>query len=331
MRRRLIVLAFGVLLLVVACPVGLRLGAASISWHDVAHALFDYRGSYTDVVVRDFRVPEVLIAIEVGAALAVAGALMQGLTRNRLADPGILGINAGASLFVVLGIVLIGVSAPIDFVWFAFPGAVLGVGMGSLVAIVGRGRSTPLKLTLGGVITGTILGTATQIVVMLNPLLSGEQVYWATGDVNGKTMSVLYATLPMVAVGLLIAMPLGRALNGMSMGEDIARSLGQRVAATRAAVILATTLLAGGAVAAVGPFAFVGFAVPHIVRARVGNDYRWILPLCAVYGAALVVVAEIVGRVIITPNVMPTGEVIAIGGGVMFLVSVCRRGGVAPL
>jgi iron complex transport system permease protein len=331
LRKRVAATVIGLILVAVASPLSLRFGAASVSWADIVHAVFHYHGTYSDVVVRYFRLPELFVALEVGASLSVAGVLMQGLTRNALADPGILGINAGATFFVVLGISIIGVTSVLSFVWFAFAGALFGVAMGSLVALVGPGRASPLKLTLGGVITASILGTGTQIVTMLNPALSGESGYWATGDVTGKTLGVVAVTLPPIIIGLVIAMPLGRALNGMGMGDDVASSLGQNVARTRLAVIVATVLLAGGAVAAAGPFGFIGFAVPHIIRARVGNDYRWLLPLSAIYGAAVVVIAEIIGRVIDAPGVVPTGEVISIAGAAMFLFSVCRQKGVLPI
>jgi iron complex transport system permease protein len=324
-------LLVGVVVMVVSVPVGLRFGAAHITFADIYHAFFHYDGRYTDVVVRQLREPEVFVGIEVGAALAVAGALMQGLTRNPLADSGILGINSGASFFVVLGITLFGVRSPLDFVFFALPGAAFGVALGSVVALAGRGQVTPLKLTLGGVITGLILSAGTQIVSAVNPVLTNQYGYWTAGSIEGAYMGTVNATWPFVVVGLVMTIPLGKALNGLSLGEDMARALGQHVGRTRAGVIAATVLLAGAATAAVGPIAFIGFAVAHMVRGVVGNDYRWLLPLCAVFGADMVVVADIVGRVIIRPSVIPATEVISIVGGLFFLISVCRPKGVTPL
>jgi iron complex transport system permease protein len=320
----------GAAVLVVSVPVGLRFGAAHITFADIYHAVFHYNGRYTDVVVRQLREPEVFAGIEVGAALGVAGALMQGLTRNPLADSGILGINSGAAFFVVLGIALFGAKSPLAFVLFALPGAAFGVALGSVVALAGRGQATPLKLTLGGVITGLILGAGTQIVSQVSPV-ANQYSYWNAGSIEGAYGGTVAATWPFVIAGLVMAAPLGKALNGLTMGEDMARALGQRVGWTRVGVVVATVLLAGAATAAVGPVAFVGFAAAHMVRGVVGNDYRWLLPLCAVFGADALVVADIVGRVILRPSVVPATEVISLVGGVFFLISVCRRKGVVPL
>jgi iron complex transport system permease protein len=324
------VLVAGIAVLVVSIPVGLRLGFAHITFADIYHALFHYDGRYTDVVVRQLREPEVFAGVEVGAALGVAGALMQGLTRNPLADAGILGINSGAAFFVVLGISILGVKSPLDFVCFALPGAAFGVALGSVIALAGRGQVTPLKLTLGGVIAGLILMAGTEIVSSLSPL-ANQYGYWNAGSIEGVYGGTVAATWPFIVAGLVMAAPLGKALNGLTLGEDMARALGQHVGRTRAGVVLATVLLAGAATAAVGPVAFIGFAVAHMVRGVVGNDYRWLLPLCAVFGADALVLADIVGREILRPSVVPATEVISIVGGVFFLISVCRRKGVAPL
>ena len=318
-------MTIGVAALAVASIASARFGAAGISWHAVFHAYLHDTGSDDDVIVRDLRGPEILVAIEVGAALAAAGALMQGLTRNPLADTGILGINAGAALFVIIGIAEFGVTSPEELAWFAFPGAALGTGLAFSLAVVGRGRATPLKLTLAGVITGAILGGFTQLVLFLHPQIAQNYIFWASGDVNGRTMQVVYDTGPVVAVGIAAAILLGPALNGLSLGEDVARSLGQRVERTRLGATLATVLLAGAAVAAAGPMAFVGLAAANIVRSLIGNDYRWILPLSAVYGAAFVVTADLVGRVILRPEELETGIAVSIIGAPIMIYLVSRR------
>lgn len=304
---------------------GVRFGAVGLSWRQFFHAFFHYTGSDNDLIVRDLRGPRVLVADEVGAALAVAGALMQGLTRNPLADSGILGINSGAALFVVIGIGLFGAAAPAEFVWFAFPGAALGTALSLSLGLLGKGKATPVKLTLAGVITASILGAATQLAVFLSPAVAGQYVFWAVGDVGGRPMSVVYATAPVVLVGLLIAIPLGRALNGLSLGEDVARGLGQRIVRARIAASLASVLLAGAAVAAAGPIAFVGLAVPNAVRTLVGNDYRWILPLSAVFGALFVVGIDLIARIILRPEEIQAGIAISAVGAPIFLYIVTRR------
>lgn len=314
----------GLVALVVLCVVALRVGAFPITWHEFFHAFLHGTGTYTDQILLDQRAPEVLLAVLVGAALAVAGAVMQGLSHNPLADAGILGITQGASLFVVVGMAYGGAASYVSFVWWALPGAFLGVMFGYGLMLAGRGRVTPLKMTLAGVITGSILGSITEIIVFLNPQLQLSYVFWATGDVDGRNMAVVYATGPFILVGVFIAVPLGRALNGLGLGEDVARALGQRVERTRAACLVATVLLAGAAVAAAGPIGFIGLAAPTCVRTMIGNDYRWILPLSAVYGAVFLVVADIISRVVWAPFVIPSGLVMAVIGVPVFMFLVSR-------
>lgn len=265
------------------------------------------------------------MAIEVGAALAVAGALIQGLTRNPLADPGLLGINVGAALFVVLGIGVFGATTPAQYTWFAFPGALLAALVAFALSAAGRGRPTPLKLTLAGVITAALCAALTEAVTFLSPVIAGDYRFWVIGDVGGRSMSVVYATAPPIIAGLLLGLPAGRALNVLSLGDDLARSLGQRIAVTRFFSVLAVILLAGGAVAAAGPIAFVGLAVPNGVRMVTGNDYRRILPLSAVTGAIFVLWADIAARVIERPAEIETGLVISAIGAPVFLFLVSRR------
>jgi iron complex transport system permease protein len=314
-----------VALLVVTAGTALRVGAADMTWREFFHAYFHYTGTDDDIIVRGLRGPRMFISVEVGAALATAGAVIQGLTRNPLADPGILGINAGAALFVVLGIGVFGAAQADQYVWFAFPGALLAALVAFVLAAVGRGRPTPLKLTLAGVITAALCGALTEAVTFLSPAVANDYRFWAVGDVGGRDMSVVDAVTPPIVIGLLLAMPIARALNGLSLGEEVARSLGQRVALTRFVAVAAVILLAGGSVAAAGPIAFVGLAVPNAVRALVGNDYRWILPLSGVLGAVFVLAADIVARTIERPAEIETGLVIEAIGAPVFLFLVSRR------
>jgi iron complex transport system permease protein len=322
---RLALLIACVALLVVTAGTALRVGAADMTWQEFFHAYFHYTGTDDDIIVRGLRGPRMFISVEVGAALATAGAVIQGLTRNPLADPGILGINAGAALFVVLGIGVFGAAQADQYVWFAFPGALLAALVAFVLAAVGRGRPTPLKLTLAGVITAALCGALTEAVTFLSPAVANDYRFWAVGDVGGRDMSVVDAVTPPIVIGLLLAMPIARALNGLSLGEEVARSLGQRVALTRFVAVAAVILLAGGSVAAAGPIAFVGLAVPNAVRALVGNDYRWILPLSGVLGAVFVLAADIVARTIVRPAEIETGLVIEAIGAPVFLFLVSRR------
>lgn len=321
--RRAVLLA-SLITMVVAALISLRVGAAGISWAQFFHAYFHYRGTTAEVIVRSLRMPRVLIAIEVGAALAVAGALVQGLTRNPLADSGILGINAGAALLVVIGIAYFGARTPEQYVWFAFPGAALGTGLAFALGNAGRGRPTPLRLTLAGVITAILLGALTSGVVFLSSAVSDDYRFWAVGDVGGRTMSVFYGTAPFVAIGLALSLVAGRRLNVLGLGEDLAHSLGLGILRVRALCLVAVVLLAGSAVAAAGPIAFVGLAVPNAVRAVVGNDYRWIVPISAFCGATFVLVADILARVVVRPAEIETGIVISVIGAPIFILLISR-------
>ncbi|MEJ1960996.1 MAG: iron ABC transporter permease [Gammaproteobacteria bacterium] len=322
---RVSALVAGLTALLLVSVAALQFGAVELHWHAIFDAYLNYSGSRSDVIVRDLRAPGLFVAVEVGAALAVAGGLMQGVTRNPLADPGILGVNAGAAMSTVVAIGIFHVSAPEKLVWYAFPGAVLGTVLSFSLALAARGRMTPLKLTLAGVITASMLGAATALVVLLNPSVGDNLRFWFLGDVNGRSMHVVLATAPFVVVGLVVAVMLGRSLNALSLGEDTARSLGQNVTRIRITSSAAAVLLAGGAVAAAGPIGFVGLAVPNGVRLLVGNDYRWILPLSAIYGAAFGVAVNLAARVVLRPETIETGVAIALIGTPIFLVLVSRR------
>lgn len=318
-------LILSIVILLVAALVSVRVGAAGMSWHDFFAAYVHNRGTTNDLIVRQLRGPRMAIAIEVGMALAVAGALIQGLTRNPLADPGILGINSGAALFVVFAIAVFGAKTPNQYVWFAFPGAAIGTGLSFSLAAVGRGRPSTVKLTLAGVVTGGILSAVTGIAIYLSPAVASDYRFWAIGDVGGRNATVVHAVTPFIIMGLLIGLPMGRALNNLGLGEDIARSLGQRIDWTRAQAILAVLLLAGSSVAAAGPIAFVGLVVPNAIRLLVGNDYRWTLPLSATIGATFLLGCDILARVLFRPVEIETGLVVSVIGAPIFIVLVTRR------
>ncbi|WP_261562100.1 FecCD family ABC transporter permease [Frankia tisae] len=323
--RRRLVAAVSVVLLVFTAVLSLRVGAAPVGWHQFVHALFHYTGTQQDMIVRDLRGPRVLVAMEVGIGFAVAGTLVQGLTRNPLADPGIFGINAGAALSVVIGISVFGAVRPAEYVWFAFPGALAASTTAFVISIAARGRPTPVTLTLAGVITATLCSAVTGIITFLNPAVAEGFQFWVIGNVGGRGIKVVVATAPVVVLGLAVALTLGRSLNALSLGEDVARTLGQRVGVTKAAAIVAVILLAGASVAAAGPIAFVGLAVPNALRTIIGDDYRWLLPLSALTGATFVLGTDVIGRVIDRPTEFQTGLVISAIGAPLFLYLVSRR------
>ena len=276
------------------------------------------------------RLDRTLLGLAVGAALGLAGALMQGLTRNPLADPSILGVNAGASLAMVLAISVLGVSSLSAYVWFAFGGAAGALVLVHVVASLGRGGATPVKVAITGAAL-TAAATSWISAVLLTDRRTVESFrLWQVGTVAGRGSDVLLVGLPFLVVGVLLALGSARALNALALGDDLARGLGRRVGRDRLAVGAASVLLAGTAVALAGPIAFVGLLVPHGVRAVVGPDHRRVLPLCLGWGAVLVVAADVVGRLVLPPTEVQVGIMTAVLGAPVFL-RLARRGRWATL
>lgn len=311
--------------LVVLALVSVGVGARHVPVADAWAALTSYDPASFDHEAVRARVPRTVLALVVGAALGLAGALMQGMTRNPLADPGILGVNAGASAAVVAAITLLGVSAPSGYVWFAFLGAGAAAAVVYAVAAAGREGATPVKLALAGACVSAAL---TSLITAI--LVSGTDVldtfrFWQVGAVGGRPFETFTPVLPFLAVGAVVALACGRTLNALSLGDDVARGLGQDVRRSRVVVGVAVVLLCGGATAAAGPIAFVGLTVPHVARAITGPDNRWVLPYSAVLGAALVVVADVLGRVVAQPGQLQAGLVTAAVGAPVFIALVRRR------
>jgi iron complex transport system permease protein len=275
-------------------------------------------------VVRGMRVPRTLAAVLVGAALGVSGALIQALTRNPLADPGILGVNAGAALFVALGVSLLGITSAGGYVWLAFAGAlVVTVGV-YLIGSAGRGDADPLQLVLAGVALGALLSGIVSALMLLDPWAFDQMRQWNAGSVVGRGGEVLGPVAPFLALGLALAALSAPALNSIALGDDLARSLGTRIVRTRVLVVLAVTLLAGGATAIAGPIGFVGLMIPHVARWIVGPDQRWILALTTLLAPSLVLAADIVGRLVVAGE-LPVGIVTAFVGAPVLIALVRRR------
>jgi iron complex transport system permease protein len=322
---RPLTLVLSLIALLICVLLSLRIGAASLSTAQVWHALTDYHGTVSDIIVRKLREPRTFVGLGVGASLAVAGALMQAITRNPLADPGILGVNSGAALTVVLTIFVFGESDPNQYVWAALPGAFIAAVLVYALGSAGRDGATPMKLVLAGAVVGSFVGSITATVVFLNGAAQQQLLLWSVGTIAGHTMHTVRTVAPFLVVGLLLAMFSARSLNVLSLGEETAQSLGLRVTLVRTVIILAIVLLAGGAVAEAGPIAFIGLAVPNAVRAIVGPDYRWIIPLSAVLGPVLLLIADILGRVVLPPAEVPTGIMVALIGGPVFLMLARRK------
>lgn len=276
------------------------------------------------------RVARTALALAVGAALGLAGALMQGLTRNPLADPGILGINAGASFSMVLAMSVFGVSALSSFLWFAFAGAALTMVAVHAVAALGRDGATPMKLVIAGAALTAALTSWTSGVLLTDRQTMEAFRYWQVGTVGGRSLDVLATGAPFLVLGALLGLVGARLLNALALGDDVARGLGLDVVRDRLLVGLACVLLAGTATALAGPITFVGLVVPHVVRSLVGPDHRRVLPLSVGFGAVLVTLADTVGRVVLPPTEVQVGIMTALVG-VPFFLALVRRGRMGSL
>jgi iron complex transport system permease protein len=316
----------GALLLLAGCVLAsLAIGSRAVPLREVVQAFTDYDGSDAHAIVRDLRVPRTELGLLIGAALGAAGTLMQGTTRNPLAEPGILGINAGAAFAVVLAIHFLGVESVAAYTGFALAGATLTAVLVLVLGASGRGGPTPVRLALAGAVLTWLFLSLTSAVLVFDAQTLDEFRFWIVGSIAGRDADVALAVLPVIAAGLLIAFAVGRSLNALALGDDVARALGQRVDRARAVACAGFVLLAGGAVAAAGPVAFVGLVVPHLARGVVGADYRWIVPYAVVLGAVLLLVSDIVGRLIAWPADLGVGIVTALVGAPFFVWLVRRR------
>jgi len=329
-RRRLPARAGGLLLLIAGLVVVLLLsiavGARPIALNDVWTALTVADPASTEHrIVLELRLPRTLVGLLVGSALGLAGAILQGATRNPLADPGLLGIEAGATLCVVVGIWVFGVTALSGYVWLAFLGAGLATVAVYLVAAMGREGATPVKLALGGAAVTAAITSVTSAILITSVQTLDQIRFWQVGALSGRTMDIFWQVSPFLLVGIGLALASGRLLDGLALGDDVARGLGQRVRLSRAFAGLAAVVLAGAATAACGPISFVGLTVPHMARALVGPNYRWILPCSMLLGPILLLGADIVGRVVAPPSELQVGIVTAALGAPVFIALVRRR------
>jgi iron complex transport system permease protein len=323
-----LMLCFGVLILTVMLSLGI--GARYIPIGTVAESLFAYNDSDDHAIIAGLRAPRTIMGVLVGIALGLSGALIQALTRNPLADPGILGINAGAAFFVVIGIGFFGMTGISGYVWFALAGAIIATIVVYLIGSAGRGGATPLRLTLSGVALGAVLGGITSGISLLDPGTFDRMRQWSAGSLVTTGYDALSTVWPFFLVGYGIAFMVARPLNAVALGDDLAASLGANMVRTRSLVVIATTLLAGASTAAVGPIGFVGLMVPHVARWFVGPDQRWIFSYTAVLAPILLLVSDIVGRVVLAPGELQVGIVLAfIGAPVVILLA--RRGKVSGL
>ena len=316
-------LGIGLLLAVALALASLLVGARPIAPSVALDALFSYDASSpAHIIVRDYRLPRMLLAVLCGAAFGVAGALIQAATRNPLADPGILGVNAGAAFFVTIAVGLLGWQSIDAYLWAAFLGAVIVTLAVYALGAVGRDGAMPVRLMLSGVALSAVLGGFGSAVTLLDPQAFDALRMWSIGSVAGRDMHVVVAVAPFIALGLLIALAAARPLNAVALGDSLARALGADVLRARILVVIAVTLLAGAGTAAAGPISFVGLMVPHVVRWFTGPDQRRILPLTMVFGPVLLLIADMTGRLVLHPDEIEAGIVTAfIGAPILILLA----------
>ncbi|MFJ4999933.1 FecCD family ABC transporter permease [Microbacterium sp. NPDC088619] len=314
------------LVLAAATVASLAIGNRAIDPVTVLHALFAYDDDNPlHLMVMELRVPRTLLGIVVGAALAVCGGLIQAFTRNPLADPGILGVNAGASFAVTFVVGILGLTAPGAYVPFALLGAFVLTMLVYALGSFGRAGATPMKLTLAGVALGAAFTGFTTAIVLRDLGTLQVMRFWGVGSIGGRTLDQLAWAAPLIAIGLIIGLLCARSLNALALGDDLAQSLGARVRVTRVLVIIAVTVLAGTSVAAAGPIAFVGLMIPHVVRWFTGPDQRWVLTYSMIIGPAFLLAADILGRIVLPSGELRVGIVTALLGAPILIILVRRK------
>lgn len=320
-----------VALLLLLSLLSVALGALSIPLGQVAGALSGHPPDrLVDNVIWSVRVPRTLTGLCTGAALGLSGALMQALTRNPLADPGILGVSAGASFAIVLAVAVFGVASLYGYVWFAFGGALVASVLVFLLGRMGRSGATPVKLALAGVGVTSLLSSLTSAVVLTDQDALDRYRFWSAGTLADVDSGDLLRVAPFLAVGAVLALSCAPMLNSLALGDDVAASLGRRLGLIRLQGVTAVMLLTGASVAVIGPVVFLGLVVPHIARvlaqaAGIGPDHRWLLPLSAALAPVLLLSADILGRMVDRPTEIQAGVLVAFLGGPFFIVLVRRR------
>ncbi|WP_353952120.1 iron ABC transporter permease [Knoellia sp. S7-12] len=323
-----VIIVGGAVAVAVAAMLSLLIGTQSVAPSDITASLLGNPVTAQVSGIVDSRIDRTLIGLVVGAAVAICGVVLQGLTRNPLAEPGILGINAGAALAVVIGIKAFSLSSVGGYVWFALIGAVITAVVVQLLALLAPVRAQPVTMALAG---AAVMATSTSIVGAI--LVSDQGAldvfrFWQVGSVAGRDAGIILDVAPFLLVGFALSLASGSLLNTVALGDDLARGLGQRVLLHRLLAAAGAVLLAASATALAGPIAFVGLVVPHTVRAVVGPDHRRILLGSLFAGPVLVIVADTLGRIIAAPSEVQAGIVCAVIGA-PFLVGLVRRMNVA--
>ncbi|MBT2648979.1 iron ABC transporter permease [Bacillus sp. ISL-34] len=300
-------------------------GYTDTTWKMAIDAFSHFNGTNEHIVIQSVRLPRALIASAIGASLAISGVLMQTLTKNPLASPDIFGVNAGAGLAVVTGVTVFGISNLQVFTWLSFIGAAIAAISIFMIGSMGRGGLTPMKLTLAGAAMTAMVASLTQGLLVSNEALLEQVLFWLAGSVSGRSLDNLVAVLPYLVTGWGLALIMSGKMNVLSMGEDVAKGLGLNIVFLKLVLGLAIILLAGGSVAVAGPIGFIGIVVPHLTRSIVGIDHRWLIPFSGLFGAVLLIAADVISRYILMPREVPVGVMTAIIG-TPFFIYIARKG-----
>jgi iron-siderophore transport system permease protein len=317
---------FGVALatLVLAAVASVAFGSRVVTAHEIVAAFTGAEEGIAQAAVLG-RIPRTILAMLVGATLGLAGAVMQGVTRNPLADPQILGITSGSALFVVIGIAFFDLATPFAYIWVAIAGAAVSATFVYTIGAQGRGGPTPLKLALAGAATTAAFSALISAILLPRIDVMDDFRFWQIGGVGAASYSTIGLIVPFLVVGALICLGCARGLNSLALGDDVAAGLGERVVRTRMLAAVGSFILCGAATAVAGPIAFVGLVVPHICRLVIGTDHRWLLPYAAVVGAILLTAADVIGRVVARPSEVDVGIVTALVGAPFFIALVRRQ------
>ncbi|NMH69078.1 iron ABC transporter permease [Bacillus sp. RO3] len=324
-QKQLILFTGTMLFLVVCIGISIVYGYTDTSWKSAMEAFTSPDGSTEHIVIETIRLPRSLIASTVGASLAISGVLMQTLTKNPLASPGIFGINAGGAFMVVVAVTLFGVTGLQSFTWLAFLGAGLAAFGVFAISSAGDKGLTPMKLTLAGAAITAMFSSFTQGLLVLNEAALEQVLFWLAGSVQGRSLEILNSVFPYIVAGWIVALMLAGKMNILAMGEDVAKGLGLKTTLIKFIALLVVVLLAGGSVAIAGPIGFIGIVIPHLARKMIGVDHRLLIPYSGLLGAILLLAADIGARYIIMPQEVPVGVMTAIIGA-PFFVYVARKG-----
>ena len=321
--RRILFLIAIVSLLILTVFASVAFGAKAVSINSIISAFLAKDSSSYEVSVVLARFPRTAFGLIAGAALAISGVLMQALTGNPIADPSILGVNTGASLFVVVGIAFLNIQTGFAYIWLAFIGATVTAVFVYGLSSIGGGGVTPIKLALAGAAASTALSSLTIAIMLPNNQVMDRFRFWQSGSIGGAGWNDISLLLPFLIIGFILSIYLSSSLNVLAMGDEVATGLGVHIGRVRILSAFAGVLLCASTTALAGPIGFIGLMVPHFVRMIFGNDLKWVIPVSAITGAVLLLFADVLGRMINSPGELEVGIVTAIMGAPIFIL-ICK-------